>query len=365
MEIRIGQGLLAGLTVVAAPADEGLNLDRAAASRFARIALACVGREYPNKPDHVMNAAADAQGPKAFHPAFFGCFDWHSSVHGHWMLLRLLRQFPDLPEAPEIQNVLDAHLAPGPMAVEVAYLEAPGRKSFERTYGWAWLLKLAADLRAWDDPRARTWAAGLRPLSDRIAKAFGEFLPRLTYPIRSGVHPNTAYSLSLALDYAEAAQDADLAKLIRARSRVWFAADRDCPLAYEPSGEDFLSGCLEEAALMRRVLPDPAAFRAWLPRFAPSLFAKDGLPPAVVSDRTDPRIVHLDGLNLSRARALYGIASGLEAQDPRRAALVALADRHARASLPHIASGNYEGEHWLATFAVHMLQARSGSMRPE
>ena len=358
MDIRIGLGFLAGVAMLAAPGDEGLNLNAAAASRFARIALGCVGREYPNKPDHVMNSGADAQGPKVLHPAFFGCFDWHSSVHGHWMLLRLLKQFPDLPEAAEIQAVLDAHLAQGPIALEVAYLDAPGRKSFERTYGWAWLLKLDADLRDWDDPRARAWSGALRPLSDRIAKAFGDFLPRLTYPIRSGVHPNTAYSLSLALDYAEAARDAPFAKLIRERSFAWFAPDRDCPLAYEPSGEDFLSGCLEEAALMRRVFPDAAAFRAWLPRFAPRIFSKDGLTPAIVSDRTDPRIVHLDGLNLSRARSLYGIASGLDSMDPRREALIALADRHAKASLPHIASGNYEGEHWLATFAVHMLEGR-------
>jgi hypothetical protein len=281
------------------------------------------------------------------------------------MLMRLLKQFPELPEAPEIQAVLDAHLAPGPIALEVAYLESPGRKSFERTYGWAWLLKLAGDLRAWDDPRARAWSAALQPLSDRIARAFGDFLPRLTYPIRSGVHPNTAYSLSLALDYAVACRDDALVKLIRERSLAWFANDRNCPLAYEPSGEDFLSGCLEEAALMRRVFPDPATFRGWLPRFAPRLFSKEGLSPALVSDRSDPRLVHLDGLNLSRARALYDIASGLEAKDPRRQTLVTLADRHARASLPHIASGNYEGEHWLATFAVHMLEARRGTEAPE
>ena len=360
MDLRTLSGFLAGIVLVAAPGEEALKLDRAAASRFARIALNCVGREHPNKPDHVMNGAADAKGPQAFHPAFFGCFDWHSSVHGHWMLLRLLRQFPDLPEAGEIQAVLDAHLAAGPIAAELAYLDAPGRKSFERTYGWAWLLKLAAELRGWEDPRAKAWSAALQPLADRIAKGFADFLPRLTYPIRSGVHPNSAYTLAHVLDYAEATGDQALAQRVRGRARDWFGKDRSGPLAYEPSGEDFLSPCLEEAALMARVLPAGKPFQDWLSSFLPGL-ATVGLAPAVVSDRSDPRIVHLDGLNLSRARCLYVLAGHLGPRDPRRAALLALADRHALASLPHIATGNYEGEHWLASFAVHMLQARAAN----
>lgn len=349
MDIQAGQG---------AAAHGGLRLDRAVASRFAGIVLGCVEREYPNKLDHVMNGPEDVQGPRGLHPAFYGCFDWHSSVHGHWMLMRLLRHVPGLPEAAAILRVLDAHLAPGPIAREVAYLDAPWRSSFERTYGWAWLLKLAADLLAWEDPRAQRWAAALQPLADRMVASFAAFLPRLTYPVRSGLHPNTAYSLALALDYAEAAGDAAFAALIRERSLAWYAQDRDCPLAFEPSGEDFLSASLEEAALMRRVFPEPSAYRAWLAAFAPDLLHGEGLAPAVVSDRSDPRIVHLDGLNLSRARALWGIAVGLEAADPRRKVLAALADRHAAASLPHIASGHYGGEHWLATFAVHLLEAR-------
>ena len=335
-----------------------LDLDLAAAGRFARMALSCVEREYPNKLDHVMNGSCEVRSPRELHPAFYGCFDWHSAVHGHWMLLLLLRHFPELPGAERIRAVMDAHLAPGPMAGEVAYLDGPNRKSFERTYGWAWLLKLAAELRTWEEPRARAWSAALQPLAERMVAAFEDFLPRLTYPIRGGVHPNTAYSLNLALDYAEAADQVGLAALIRARCHAWYGSDENCPLAFEPSGEDFLSPCLEEAALMRRALPEADAYRDWLARFVPELFLGSGLDPAVVSDRSDPRIVHLDGLNLSRARTLYGIALGLDPAGSRQGALVALADRHAQASLPFVASGSYEGEHWLATFAVHMLEAR-------
>ena len=335
-----------------------LDLDLAAAGRFARMALSCVEREYPNKLDHVMNGPGEVRSPRELHPAFYGCFDWHSAVHGHWMLLLLLRHFPQLPEAERILAVMDAHLAAGPMAGELAYLDAPNRKSFERTYGWAWLLKLAAELRSWEEPRARTWAAALQPLADRFVAFFEDFLPRLTYPNRVGMHPNIAFSLNLALDYAEAAGDGRLATLIQARSQAWFGCDENCSLAFEPSGEDFLSPCLEEAALMRRALPEADAYRDWLARFVPELFLGSGLDPAVVSDRSDPRIVHLDGLNLSRARALYGIALGLDPAGSRHGALVALADRHAHASLPCITSGSYVGEHWLATFAVHMLEAR-------
>ncbi len=338
-------------------------LDAALAGRFARQALDCVEKEYPNKPDHVMNGPQDVRGPRDQHPAFYGCFDWHSSVHGHWMLLRVLRLQPDLPEAGRIQAVLDAHLAPGPIAAELAYLDAPGRKAFERTYGWAWLLKLDAELRAWEDPRARRWEAALRPLAERTARDLGAFLDRLGYPIRSGVHPNSAYTLSLALDYAEAAGDAALAAKVRARSLAWFSRDAGCPLDYEPSGEDFLSGCLEEAALMARVL-ERKAFVRWLGAFLPGLGARRVLRPADVSDRSDPRIVHLDGLNLSRAENLSRIAAALGPRDPRRAGLLKLADAHLDASLPYVTGGSYEGGHWLATYAVRALESRNRAERP-
>ncbi|MFZ1375396.1 MAG: DUF2891 domain-containing protein [Geothrix sp.] len=349
----MGRAVLGMTVLTAAQAQEvELALTDAAADRFAALALRCVRQEYPNKLDHVMNGAGEVQAPKALHPAFYGCFDWHSSVHGHWMLVKLLRDHPGMARAADIRAVLDENLSPERITAEVAYLDQPNRRSFERTYGWAWLLKLAAELREWEDPSAQRWAAALRPLADALTTRFMAFLPKQTYPTRTGVHPNTAFSLELALDYAQATGDARFEALIRERARDWFGRDRNGPLAWEPGGEDFLSPCLEEAALMSRVLALPA-YRRWLQGFLPGMAA--GLVPAVVSDRTDPKIVHLDGLNLSRGRALRRIAAALGNRDARSAGLLRLADRHARASLPHLASGSYEGEHWLATFAVRML----------
>jgi len=344
---------LAGIVAPAQVAAPGLS-DREA-DRFAALALTCIGLEYPNKLDHVMNGPGEVKAPKELHPAFFGCFDWHSAVHGHWMLVRLLREQPGMAKAAEIRRALEEHLAPERIAAEVAYLGQGNRRSFERTYGWAWLLKLAAELRTWDDPAAVRWSAALQPLARELAVRFQAFLAIQTYPIRAGVHPNTAFSLDLALDYARATGDTPLEAKILDRSRAWFGRDRQGPLAWEPGGEDFLSPCLEEAALMARVLPR-ASFRRWLGRFLPGL--PGGLTPAVVSDRTDPKIVHLDGLNLSRARTLRRIARTLGPGDPRAAPLLRLADVHAKASLPHLTSGSYEGEHWLATFAVRLLTER-------
>jgi hypothetical protein len=317
-----------------------LALDPASASRFAQLALKCVRQEYPNKLDHVMSGPQEVLAPKTLHPSFYGCYDWHSCVHGYWMLARLLHKFPDLPEAQRIREALNEALSPEKIAVEVAYFGQPNRKSFERTYGWAWLLELAAEVK--DTPQ---WRDGLQPLADTVVKAFADFLPKQTYPIRTGVHPNTAFALKLALDYA---RGTPLEKLIDERARTWYLHDKDAPLSWEPGGEDFLSPSLEEAALMAKVLA-PKEFRAWYARFLPKL----SLTPAIVSDRTDPKIVHLDGLNLSRADALFALSRALH--DPK---LSKLAEEHAQASLPHIASGSYEGEHWLATFAVHMLDAK-------
>jgi len=347
------------LLLQAGPTEPELKLDAAGASHFAKLALKCVRQEYPNKLDHVMSGAGEVRAPKALHPAFYGCFDWHSSVHGHWMLVKLLRDFPELPEAAEIRVVLDENLAPDRIAAEVAYFNQPNRKSFERTYGWAWLLKLAAELRAWDSTHARRWSANLQPLADRVVLALLDFLPRQTYPIRTGVHPNTAFSLSLALDYARVAGDSRLETLLTERARTYYGVDRNGPISWEPGGEDFLSPCLEESALMAKVLPKPE-FRLWVTAFLPKLLKNGVLAPAEVSDRTDPKIVHLDGLNLSRARCLYAISAALGPKDPRREALLRTADAHARHSLPFISTGSYEGEHWLGSFAVHMLEARSG-----
>jgi hypothetical protein len=321
-----------------------LTLDVSQASHFAKLALRCARQEYPNKLDHVMNDADEVLEPSELHPAFYGCYDWHSTVHGHWMLARLLRQFPQLPEAAEIHALFDEHFTNEVIQQEAAYFHQPNRKSFERTYGWAWLLELSAELRSWDDPDAKRWAQALQPLADVVVQSFMNFLPKQTYPIRTGVHPNTAFSLSLLLDYP----DENLRELARERARTYYLKDRAAPITWEPGGEDFLSPLLEEAALLSRVLPEKE-FRAWYKRFLPKL----SLSPAVVSDRTDPKIVHLDGLNLSRARCLFTLSKALGRPD-----LATLAETHAQASLPHIESGAYEGEHWLATFAVQMLAAR-------
>jgi hypothetical protein len=333
------------------------TLSREQASRFARLALRCVGKEYPNKVEHVLNDAGDVQSPRALHPAFYGCYDWHSSVHGHWLLARLLRLYPDLPEAQEIRRALGANLTAENVRAEIEYFRAPGRQSFERTYGWAWLLKLEEELRGRDDADARRWAASLQPLADLIAQKYVEFLPKQNYPIRTGVHPNTAFGLALAFDYAKSSGDRRLEGLIAERSRTYYLKDSDYPAAWEPGGEDFLSPALTEADLMRRVL-SPQGFRRWFRAFLPGISRGEPaglLKPAVVSDRTDPKLVHLDGLNLSRAWCMRSIASALSPRDPARKVLADAARLHAADALAHVASGNYEGEHWLATFAVYML----------
>jgi hypothetical protein len=334
-----------------------MNLTREQASSFARLALKAIEKEYPNKPEHVLNSEADIQGPRALHPAFYGSFDWHSSVHGHWMLVRLIRLFPDLPEQRQIRGVMANHLTAKKLQAEADYFAKPNRQSFERTYGWAWLLKLAEELHGWDDPDARQWSANLQPLADAIEARYISFLPKQTYPIRTGVHPNTAFGLSFALDYARAVKHRPLSALIEERSRSYYAADADIPAAWEPSGADFLSPSLMEADLMRRVL-QPAEFRAWLIRFLPGLprgEPKILFTPAVVTDRSDPQLVHLDGVNLSRAWCMTSIAAALPKGDPARKVLADSAVRHAEAALRHVASGDYVGEHWLASFAVYLL----------
>jgi len=334
-----------------------LRLNAESASHFARLALKCIKKEFPNKPEHVMTDPSEVRNPAAFHPAFYGCYDWHSSVHGHWMLVRILKTFPDLAEAAEIRGALDANLTAENIAVEVKYLELPGRKSFERTYGWAWLLKLVEELGGWEDEDGRRWWTNLQPLAEEIVKLYLDFLPKQTYPIRRGVHPNTAFGIAFALDYARQGGKSNLEKLLVERSLSYFGQDADCPAAWEPDGDDFFSPCLMEAELMRRIL-SPEEFQEWFHRFLPGLAAgepKSLLEPADVSDRSDPRIVHLDGLNLSRAWCMRGIARALPEEDPLQSVLAGSAVRHAEATLPHIVSGHYEGEHWLASFAVYLL----------
>jgi len=329
------------------------------ASHFASLALKCVNRELPNKPEHVLNSAADVQSPKALHPAFYGCYDWHSSVHGHWMLVRLLKTFEKLPEGSQIRKALNANLTPENLKVEAQYITQPNRQSFERTYGWAWLLKLAEELHSWDDTDGDAWSEALQPLVDVIVKSYKNFLPKQTYPIRTGVHPNTAFGLAFALDYAKVIGDREFEALLAERSKNYFGNDANYPGAWEPGGEDFFSAAFMEADLMRRVLK-PAEFAAWFHRFLPGVATGNPaslLKPAIVTDRTDPKLVHLDGLNLSRAWCMRSIAAALPASDPVRKALSNAADAHAAAALAHVASGDYAGEHWLASFAIFLLTA--------
>ena len=272
------------------------------------------------------------------------------------MLVRLLKQYPDLPSDGEIRAALDVNLSAKNIAAEVTYLRQPNRKSFERTYGWAWLLKLAEELYGWNDPDGQRWSENLEPLAQEIASRYIDFLPRQTYPIRRGVHANTSFGIAFALDYARATANDALEDLLIERCFTYYGNDADYPGAWEPSGDDFFSPALMEADLMRRVL-NPLEFAEWFRRFLPALGQGEPeslLEPAVVADRSDPKIVHLDGLNLSRAWCMLGIASALPEGGRSRRVLEAAAERHAQDALAHVASGNYEGEHWLASFAVYL-----------
>jgi hypothetical protein len=325
--------------------------------RFARLALACVQREFPTNPAHVLERETDLRRPRELHPAFYGCYDWHSSVHGHWMLARLLRMFPSLPEAPQIKKALTANLSAKNIAIEAAYFNRPDAKAFERTYGWAWTLKLAEELRLSSSPEAKSWSANLQPLADTLAARYLDFLPKQVYPIRTGLHPNTAFGLAFALDYANAMNDAKLNDLLIARSNDYFGKDTDYPAKLEPGGSDFLSPALAEADLMHRVLPADQ-FAKWFNAFLPGIATgepKNLLEIAIVSDRSDPQLGHLDGLNLSRAWCMRHVAAALPANDPARAALEEAGHTHAVDALQHVATGHYEGEHWLGSFAVYLL----------
>jgi len=348
----------AGRPTAAALETPAFTADHAA--RFARLALDCVDQEYPNKIGHTMASDADMGTPRSLHPAFFGCFDWHSSVHGHWLLARFARLHPGHPDAAAACDVLERHLAPDLVAAETAYLETEGRASWERPYGLAWLLQLAAELRGWDDPDARRWAVALRPLEDACAAAVADWLPKLAYPIRTGEHSQTAFAFGLVLDYARAAGRDDLALLVEATARRLYLADRGADLAFEPSGQDFLSPALAEADLMRRVLP-PAEFAPWLAEFLPDIprdGAADWLPLAVVTDRSDGKLAHLDGLNLSRGWMLEGIAAGLPQEDRRLPALRGAAADHAASAVASLTGEHYEGGHWLGSFAMYLTTRR-------
>jgi len=329
------------------------GLDQAQAARFARLALDCVHKEYPNKIAHSMNSDADVKAPRELTPAFYGCYDWHSSVHGHWLLVRLVRLFPQASFAVEARKALAQSLTPANVAQEVKYLNAEGRTAFERPYGLAWLLQLAAELKEWDDPQARQWSATLAPLEQAVVSRISAWLPKLDNPIRVGEHNNTAFSMSLMLDYARTAGNTGFGKLVEERARHYYLKDRACPVDYEPSGEDFLSPCLAEADLMRRVLP-AGQYGMWFRDFIERL----DFEPTAVPDFSDPKLYHLAGLNLSRAWMIEGILSVVPANDGRGAAMADLATRLREAGLASINSAHYEGGHWLGTFAVYLVTGR-------
>jgi hypothetical protein len=329
-----------------------MTLDPHAAARFADLALACVHREYPNKIAHAMNSDADAKPPRELTPAFYGCYDWHSSVHGHWLLARLARRYPDQPFAAQAQAALARSLTSANIRQETAYFSAPGRATFERPYGLAWFLQLALELREMQSPLAPI----LEPLESAVVERISIWLPKLSYPVRSGEHSQTAFALGLLLDYARGTRNAAFEQLLVSRAQAFYAKDTNCPASYEPSGEDFLSPCLAEADAMRRVLP-ASEFAKWFDRFLPSV----PYAPAIVTDPTDGKLAHLDGLNLSRAWMLDGIASALPKTHLRRSAIQSLAARHAEAGLKNVTGAHYEGGHWLGSFAVYLTSRRGVS----
>lgn len=342
-------------------------LDDAAAAKLAALALECVEREYPNKIAHVLRDDGDVRPPRELTPAFYGCFDWHSAVHGHWLLARLARRHDEAPFAAEARAALGRNLTAERIATEVAYLGGEGRATFERPYGLAWLLQLGTELREWSaTERGRGLTEALAPLEHAAAARLREWIPKLSHPIRTGEHSQTAFAFGLALDWARGAGDVAFEALVVSRSRELYFDDRDCPLRFEPSAQDFLSPCLAEADLMRRIL-EPSAFAAWLGGFLPTLpldSANEWLVPAVVTDPTDGKLAHLDGLNLSRAWMLEGIAFRLPDGDPRIAALRKAAEQHRRSGLAAVTGEHYEGGHWLASFATYLVTGRGLPGRP-
>ncbi|WP_200272430.1 DUF2891 domain-containing protein [Luteolibacter pohnpeiensis] len=332
-------------------------MDTRQAAEFVKIALAGMDREYPNKPSHVFNGLEDLKTPSQLHPVFYGHFDWHSSVHGHWMLLRLLKEFPEAEFAAEIRSTMNRRLTQDGLLAEAAYFRIDSNKSFERMYGWAWALKLAQELRSFDDSDCKKWAANFAPLEKEIVGLAKGYLPKLDWPVRCGFHPESAFPLGFMLDYARATGDEDFEVLLVEKSRKFYLGDRDYPTAYEPSGNDFFSPGLNVADLMRRVLP-ANEYSEWLTAYFPHLAegkAGNLLTPVVVSDPTDGHLVHLAGLNLSRVWTMRGIASVLSDSDPRKEILLNAAEAHLAAGMNYVGGGHYEGDHWLATFAVRAM----------
>ena len=344
----------------------GSKLTDAQVSMFADLALKNIQTEYPNKPSNVVVDEASVRTPKEMHPAFYGCFDWHSSVHGHWMLVKLLKDFPGSSADQRIREKLNQNLTAENLAAELAYFNEKQNKSFERTYGWAWYLKLAAELDGWDDADGRRWREHLVGLEELLVQRTQDYLPKLSYPIRTGIHPDSGFGLALILDYARQMENEALEQAIVTRAKDFYLKDTDYPTKYEPSGQDFFSSCLNEADLMRRVLSKDE-FLKWFDKYLPSLRAGDGgnlLIPVEVSDVTDGYIVHLAGLDLSRAWCMQGIVSALPEGDPRVAVLKESMAAHAKMGYRYVFSGHYEGDHWLATFAIY-LHTQAGIVKED
>jgi hypothetical protein len=342
-----------------ANADFAAAMDPEAAARFAGLALKCLHDEYPSHVSLTMERDADARPPRELTPAFYGCYDWHSDVHGHWLLARLVRLLPAAPFAAQARAELARSFTAQNIAGELNFLKRPGRASFERPYGLAWLLRLCAELREWQDPQARQWLNVLEPLEAEAAGRLQSWLPKLHYPIRIGEHDQTAFSFGLIWDWATIAGQEPMRAALSDAAHRFYVNDRNCPLNYEPSGEDFLSPCLAEADFMRRVLK-PKEFARWLSAFLPGIPKTVNTPwllPGVVTDRSDPKLAHIDGLNLSRSWMLQGIAHGLANSDYRVPVLLASAAEHRDAALPQVTGEHYEGGHWLGTFAVYLTSA--------
>ena len=359
------QGVFERRNVAPDPADQSLA-PRSAEQAYARIALNCINKQYPNKISHVLNSAADVAEPAKLTPAFYGCFDWHSAVHGHWLLTRLWGQdlVPEMDE--EIAAALTANFAGEKIAGELAYFRGDGRAAFERPYGIAWFLQLTTELREIANgdggkaEQAKPWLAALEPLEAAIVANIKDWLPKLAYPIRLGTHNQSAFAFGLFLDWAARSGDNEMASLVRNKTLAFHGKDRNCPMAYEPSGEDFLSSCLMVADLMRRV-QDESEYASWLSGFLPAIptdGSNDWLAVGIVNDPTDGKLVHLDGLNLSRAWALEGMASGLPSDDSRRASLLASATLHGDSGENAVRTPHYSGSHWLASFATYWRTQR-------
>ena len=348
--ILVVAGFFLSVSIMAADRETGrTDLSVEQAANLMQLPLSCAETEYPNKLSQTLRGAEDLASPIELHPAFYGCFDWHSAVHGHWSMVRLLKAFPNVAGANQARKILQRHITPANVAKDIDYLRA--NTSWERPYGWTWLLKLMHELQGWNDPMAGPLISALKPLAEELSKMYIAHLPKLAYPIRVGEHANTAFGLTFAWDYAVLFEDAPLQAAIKQRAQDFYLKDRNCPISWEPSGYDFLSPCLEEVDLMRRVLPEDK-FVVWLNDFLPELMSPSfDLPIGQVFDRTDGKLVHLDGLNFSRAWVFYELAE----QYPQFGHLKKLADRHVEYSLPNLVGDSYEGGHWLGSFAINAL----------